>query len=130
MRTRKMTLMYLGVPYQSFGPIILFGDKSRLLTQHKPSSHGKLHKHHVVVSLGLRGLGHRTIRPSFVSRKKNPSDVRGKHWAHHDVYPNLILIKPLLFHGGGGDTLNPMKEEEIRVFSAGRITTKPRLFTK
>ena len=51
------------------------------------------------INVVVRGMGN---LQSMVNGKKNPSDILSKHWAHHDVYRNII--KPILFHGG--DTLD------------------------
>ena len=101
MRANKMTLMYLGVPI--IGPSVLFGDNESVVnTTCRP--HGKLHKRHLMLSYHYvrEALATGQYVYSFVSGKKNPSDILSKHWAHHDVYQNCI--KPILFHGG--DTLD------------------------
>jgi len=107
MRSRKMTLMYLGVPIS--GPSILFGDNQSVVnTTSRP--HGKLHKRHLMLSYHYMREAFATGEYvyAFVNSKDNPSDILSKHWAHRDVYQPMI--KPILFHGG--DTLDLLEKEE------------------
>jgi len=79
MRSRKMTLMYLGVPV--VGPSVLFGDNKPIVnTTSKP--HGKLHKRHLMLSYHYvrEALATGQYLYSFVSGKNNPSDILSKHW--------------------------------------------------
>jgi len=106
MRSRKMTLMYLGVPI--VGPSVLFGDNESVVsTTSKP--HGKLHKRHLMLSYHYvrEALATEQYLYSFVSGKNNPSDILSKHWSHSDVYPT---IKPILFYGG--DTMDLMENDD------------------
>ena len=105
MRSRKMTLMYLGVPI--VGPSILFGDNESVVnTTSRP--HGKLHKRHLMLSYHYMREAFATGEYvyAFVNGKDNPSDILSKHWSHASVWP---LIQPILFYAG--DTIDLFEKD-------------------
>ena len=106
----RTTLRYLGVNLD--GPSYLFGDNASVATSGS-IPHSRLSKRHQALSYHYvrEAVASKMVSFHHVGGDINPADILSKHWAHSNVYPNLL--RPLLFHEG--DTLDLVVKEDNNV---------------
>ncbi len=100
----RNTMRYLGVNVD--GPSFMFGDNQSVVTSstipssvlNKRSSALCYHRVREAIAAGILNFYH-------IKGKENPADVLSKHWAMHDVWPQ---IGPILFWRGAPRDPNEM----------------------